>query len=246
MRSNLEGKISVVVGGFSKVGQAIVDRLSAERSVVIAVDEGLAVSAEAASLRAIKRHLLEDLTDVHEVQSTLKQIESTYGKIDILVMAVDFRENSFRANEAGKLKSLLIKNVLPVQLFCHFTVPIMKKRKFGRIIIVNSLKYLGAPRSFGYATAKSALFGLTRALALDVVKDGITVNCVVVGELEELVCVANSEREALLKRIPVGKIGSVNDVGYAVRFLASAESGYITGQLLFVCGGEHIHVSMSA
>lgn len=100
------------------------------------------------------------------------------------------------------------------------------------------------PNLSSYAAAKSAIFGLTRSLALESARDGVTVNCVAKGDIATA-GMTEADIEASVKAIPVRRIGRPEDVAKAVGFFASDRSPYVTGQTFFVCGGKSIHFSMS-
>jgi len=120
----------------------------------------------------------------------------------------------------------------------------MKTRKYGRVINISSLSYLGFQGLSSYAAAKSALFGLTRSLALESARNGVTVNCVAKGDMATA-GMDEATIEKCIKAIPVRRMGKPEDVAKAVGFFASDRSPYVTGQTFFVCGGKSIHFSMS-
>ena len=100
------------------------------------------------------------------------------------------------------------------------------------------------PGISNYAAAKSAIFGLTRSLALESAKDDVTVNCVAKGDIKSA-AMSDEDCEKMAKRIPVQKMGSADDVARTVGFFASDTSKYVTGQTFFVCGGKSAYFSMS-
>ncbi len=250
--SDIEGKVALVVGAAGEIGEAIAARLVAQRAKVIMVDR------DASKLRRVQERLdksygetqmyVVDDTSESEVKSVIEKVEHQYGKLECLFNAVDFYKNKVSEFGPGQnLNAILTRNLLPIQLFCHYAILLMKRQGFGRIINVNSLDYLGVPWKSSYVAAKSALFGFTRAVALEVVKEGITVNSVVAGDTESsAIDISEEEKNILVKRLPVRKLGTVKDIAYAACFFASVQSGYITGQTLFVCGGKSVHFSMSA
>ena len=122
----------------------------------------------------------------------------------------------------------------------------MREKKHGRIVNVGSIEYLGVPGKANYSAAKSAIFGLTRSLALELAKEGITVNSLVKGDIMDPASEMSEEEQAkVAKGIPVQRLGRSDDVAYAACYFASDDSKYVTGQTLFVCGGKSLHSSMS-
>ncbi len=132
-------------------------------------------------------------------------------------------------------------------LACRAALPAMRQQRFGRIVNLSDRQYLAAPGNVAFGAAAGGVVSLTRALALDAIKDGITVNCVVAGTVDvgQIAALTEEERERLRKLHPVGRLGSPEDVANAAMFFLSDESAYITGQTLFVCGGVSIYSSLS-
>jgi NAD(P)-dependent dehydrogenase (short-subunit alcohol dehydrogenase family) len=143
-------------------------------------------------------------------------------------------------------RSLIDCNLTAVFLLTKAVIPIMKEKNYGRIVNLNDFDYLGMPGRSSYSTVKAGIFGLTRALALELAAEGITVNTVVKGEIRASgVDLSEEQLAAAEKRLPVGRLGTVDDIAYAVSHFASNSSKYITGQTLFVCGGKSLYASMS-
>ncbi|MBI4493192.1 MAG: SDR family oxidoreductase [Chloroflexi bacterium] len=132
-------------------------------------------------------------------------------------------------------------------LACRAALGPMRQLGFGRIVNLSDRQYLGAPGNAAFAAAEAGVVSLTRTLALDAARDGITVNCVVPGTIDvgQLAQLPEQERERQRKLHPGGRFGSPDDVAHAVLFFADDESVYITGQTLFVCGGTSIYSSLS-
>jgi 3-oxoacyl-[acyl-carrier protein] reductase/2-[hydroxy(phenyl)methyl]-succinyl-CoA dehydrogenase BbsC subunit len=124
-------------------------------------------------------------------------------------------------------------------------VPAMRERGYGRIINISSLEYLGLPGKIGVAAAQAGIFGLTRAAALEVARDNITVNNLVLGDIVADGTLSDEEKTVLAGSIPVKRVGSLADVAYAVAFFADEKAKYVTGQTFFICGGKSAYFSMS-
>ena len=135
--------------------------------------------------------------------------------------------------------------LLPAYSALCAVVPAMRANGYGRIITLGSIDYLGLPGKAGVAATHAGLFGLTRAAALEVARDNITVNTVVLGDIVADNTLSDDDTTAMTGSIPVKRVGTPADVGHAVAFFADETTKYVTGQTFFVCGGKSIHFSMA-
>lgn len=136
-------------------------------------------------------------------------------------------------------------NVTTALLCAQALVPTMKSQRFGRIVNIASEVVLGMTRRTAYAAAKAALMSFTRTWALELAADGVTVNSVSPGPVDTDLFALNNphgsaERQRKIDRIPIGRIGQPQDIANAVSFLMAAETGFVTGQCLYVCGGSSL------
>lgn len=168
-----------------------------------------------------------------------------FGKIDVLLnntgelpgrALADLSVNDFEKNNEALLTRLFA--------FMREVVPEMRRRRYGRIVNVYGLAYLGLPAHVNLAAAYAGIFGLTRAVALETAADGITVNSVVKGDIARANVPAD-DTERLSSRVPVRRLGTTADIVHAVKYFASTTSSYVTGQTLFVCGGKSAYFSLS-
>jgi NAD(P)-dependent dehydrogenase (short-subunit alcohol dehydrogenase family) len=248
---DVKGQVVLVAGAANDIGAAISEMLSNNGATIALADSNFDAIANlekkiVAGGKKAKAYKIEMLS-VADVESKVKTISAELGSIDVLVNAIDIQEKQpVTKTNIDHWRSLVETNLTSVFLITKAVIPLMKEKNYGRIITLNDFDYLGMPGSSSYSAIKSGIFGFTRAIALELAANGITVNSVVKGEIKpkdsEL---SDEERSAAEKRMPVGRIGTVEDIAYAVSFFASKNSKYLTGQTLFVCGGKSLYASMS-
>jgi 3-oxoacyl-[acyl-carrier protein] reductase/2-[hydroxy(phenyl)methyl]-succinyl-CoA dehydrogenase BbsC subunit len=184
-------------------------------------------------------------TQPGEVKTAVAKILADFGKVDILINNADSRKLSkIQDVSDAQWQESLTANLSPVFLFCRELIPAMCAQQHGRIVNISSIDYIGLPGMSNYSAAKSALFGFTRSLALEVARDNVTVNCVAKGDIRTS-DMSDEDVEKLASRLPVKKLGTPEDAARAVCFFASDTSKYVTGQTFFVCGGKSAYFSMS-
>ncbi len=186
-----------------------------------------------------------DPADCSGAKQAVASVVEKYGKIDILINNADLMfESRIEDTKSQDWYQSAKNNIDPAYFLCREVIPVMRKQKYGRIINIGSIEYLGLPNTSVYSAAKSSMLGFTRSVALETIKDNITVNWVVKGTIQSS-DMSEEQVEKLAAKIPVKKIGTPDDVAGAVAFFASETSKYITGQTFFVCGGESLYFSMS-
>jgi 3-oxoacyl-[acyl-carrier protein] reductase/2-[hydroxy(phenyl)methyl]-succinyl-CoA dehydrogenase BbsC subunit len=180
-----------------------------------------------------------------DIPAIVARVQAQFGKIDILVNnpgdvpddnAADLAVSAFSAN----VEAMLTRSFS----FLHEVLPAMRARRYGRIINIYNLAYLGLPGHPSVAAAHAGLFGLTRSVALEAAAEGVTINAVVKGDIAPPDLPAD-EAEKIGGRIPVKRPGLPADVLHGVNFFALPAAAYVTGQTLFVCGGKSAYFSMS-
>lgn len=227
---------AVVAGGGRGIGRAIADALS-HAAWVGAVDRAF---ADAETGRAV--NLRADVRHAESLRRALDQVIETRGGIDWVVYAAGI----IRDRVSWKMSDEEWNDVLAVNLSGAFhtvrlAAPALRKSRRGRVVLIGSIN--GLRGKFGqanYAAAKAGLVGLARALALELARDGVTVNVVAPGFVDSPMTrgLAPEVRAAALAATPLGRAGCPADVAAAVRFLCSDEAGFITGVVLPVDGGQ--------
>lgn len=248
---NIKGRVALITGSGSGIGRGTAKAM-AERGAKVVVNDVVQdrideVVGEINVAGGEAMGIKSDITNKTEVENMFKKVVDAYGRIDILV------NNAGIARDKGLLKLteedwdvVLNVNLKAVFLCTQQAVTYMREQNYGRIISIASRAWLGWPTQANYAASKGGMVSFTRALALELAKRGITVNCIPPGLINTPLWMTVPEkiRENLLKIQPTGTIGDVYDIARTVIFLASDEASYITGQILYVCGGKSIYAAM--
>ncbi|MCH8924929.1 MAG: 3-oxoacyl-[acyl-carrier-protein] reductase [Proteobacteria bacterium] len=239
---DLSGKCALVTGASGGIGGAIARALHAQGATLgLSGTRVEALESLAAGLGERSHVLPCNLSDPEACAALPGQAEAALGGLDILVNNAGLT----RDNLAMRMKDAQWSEVLEVNLTAGFRLVRaclrgMMKRRWGRIVGITSIVGVtGNPGQANYAASKAGMIGMSKALAQEVASRGITVNCVAPGFIETAMTDALSEQqhEKLLGAIPVGRLGSPEDVAACVVFLASEEACYVTGQTLHVNGG---------
>lgn len=237
---------ALVTGGGRGIGRAICLALAkAGFDVCInyaasaAAAEQTAEECKAFGVQAMT--LQADVTDPAQCQALVETAAKTFGRLDVLVnnAGVTADKLILRMQEAD-FDKVINANLKGAFFCCKTACKLMMRQRYGRIINISSVVGLhGNAGQSNYAASKAGLIGLTKSLAKEFAARGVTVNAVAPGFIETDMTAAMSDaaKEAALTAVPAGKIGHAEDVANAVAFLASAEAGYITGQVLCVDGG---------
>jgi 3-oxoacyl-[acyl-carrier protein] reductase len=240
---DLSGMTALVTGASGGIGSAIAKALVAQGAkVALSGTREDALKAVAAEIGGDTVILPCNLGDAEAVDGLIpRAVEALGGKLDILVNNAGVT----RDNLIMRMKDEEWDQVISVNLEAAFrliraaTKPMMKAR-FGRVITITSIVgTTGNPGQANYAASKAGLVGMSKALALELASRSITVNCVAPGFIASAMTdvLPDAQKDALLGKIPAGKLGEGSDIAAAVVYLASPEASYVTGQTLHVNGG---------
>ncbi|WP_291825527.1 3-oxoacyl-[acyl-carrier-protein] reductase [Bosea sp. (in: a-proteobacteria)] len=239
---DLTGKKALVTGATGGLGGAIARRLHAQ-GATIALSGTRAEALEALAAELGERAVVTpcNLADKESVEALVPAAEEKLGGLDILVNNAGVtKDNLFLRLKDEDWDSVIAINLTAAFRLSRAAVKSMMRRRYGRIISIGSVVgTTGNPGQGNYAASKAGLIGMSKALAAEVASRNITVNVVAPGFIESPMTQALNEkqREGILADVPMGRLGSGDDVAAAVAYLASAEAGYVTGQTLHINGG---------
>ncbi|WP_099363698.1 SDR family NAD(P)-dependent oxidoreductase [Fredinandcohnia onubensis] len=219
----------VVVGRNEERGNQVVD--------TIKIDGGEAIFIKA------------DVSQNSECENLFTSVLKEYGTVDILVNNAGIMRNMPITNmEEGDWDEVIKVNLKSYFLCCREAIKIMKEKGHGRIINISSRGWLGGTAQANYAASKGGIVSLTRSLALETARMGITVNCVAPGMIDTPLHSQSTEEEVAfrMKSQPMGKVGTPRQVTNIVEYFAGEENWFTTGQVLYVCGGMSVLASLSS
>lgn len=248
-RSGLRGQVAFIANGSEHIGAEIARSLAWNgATVALYGDDRQKLNLVATEIAANGGKVLIILPEVSgnpRISGIQDAILGSLQNIDIFINNVpqivghSLEELSVPdfANNIG----MILKDSLAL---LQTIISIMRRQKYGRVVNIYNLAYLGLPRQVDVATAYAGIFGLSRSVALEAARDGITVNSIVKGDIVEPKQNADDFANTIAA-IPVKRIGAVGDVVHALKYLISPATAYVTGQTLFVCGGRSVYFSLS-
>ncbi len=240
---DLSGKVAMVTGSARGIGREIALRL-AEAGAAVVVSDVADAEPVAEEIRKAGRQSLAvaaDVSSASDVASLVAKAVEKFGRIDILVNNAGIARDQLLLRMSDEdWDAVLNVNLKSVFLCSRAVIRHMVRQRWGRIISISSIVgIVGNPGQANYASAKAGIIGFTKTLAREVGSRGITANAIAPGFIATKMTEQLSEEQKgeMLKRIPLGVLGTPRDVAEAVAFLASEEARYITGQVLGVDGG---------
>ncbi len=245
----LQDKVTLVTGASRGIGRGIALQLGREGAIVIGTATTQAgadgITEAFKNEKIVGRGMVLDVTSQESVEVMMGAIREEFGAINILVNnAAITQDNLFLRMKEDEWFQVLDTNLNSVYRLSKACIRDMLKARWGRIITIGSVVgSIGNPGQANYAAAKAGVVGFSKALAQEVGSRDITVNTIAPGFIEtDMTNALNDEqREAIFQRIPMQKLGRVEDIASAVIFLASQGAGYITGQTLHVNGGMYMN-----
>ena len=238
-------KVAVVTGASRGIGASIAVELAKNNMFVIGTatsDKGVRAIEENFKLNHQKGiGLVLDVNNNNSIESLIKQVEENYGNIDILVNNAGITKDTLLMKMKDEdWDEVMNTNLKSVFKLSQSVIRKMIKNRYGRIINISSVVgHSGNAGQTNYTAAKAGMSGFTKSLAQEVGTRGITVNCVAPGfiDTEMTRSLPEEYKNQLISKIPLGKLGSPNDIANAVAFLASENASYITGETLHINGG---------
>ena len=236
-----ERPVTLVTGGSTGIGAAICRRMIEAGHDVVSLAQRRPEWSHP-SLHAID----VDLTDTRATEQAAAAVASKFAIATVIHNAGAIRASLLAEVSQKDLHDLTQLHLGAAILIVQATLPRMRERNFGRIVLISSRAALGLPTRTVYSATKAGLIGMARTWALELAPAGITVNVVSPGPIQDTamfrdVIPAGSDREAALaKTIPVGRLGLSDDVARAVLFFADPQNSFVTGQVLYVCGGSSL------
>jgi 3-oxoacyl-[acyl-carrier protein] reductase len=243
---DLSGRVAIVTGASRGIGRAIAVTLARAGAAVVAAARGEHAQAvteqiTAAGGRAIAVPL--DVTDTAAIEAMVAQAASELGRIDILVNNAGItRDQLLLRLKRDDWDAVLATNLTGAFACTQAVLRPMIKQRYGRIVSISSIVgQAGNPGQTNYAASKAGLIGFSKALALEVASRNITVNVVAPGliDTDMTKAIADAAQKDWSEKIPLGRLGTPDDIAAAVCFLASDAASYITGHVLAVNGGMY-------
>ena len=246
IKFDLNNRVAIVTGGAQGFGLAVTERfIDAGAKVVIwdideeAIKNALdKVNSENLSYQTV------DVSNFENINKSLLETESKKGKIDIFInnagiAGMNTTVAEYPLDEWNKVINLNLNSVF---YCCKAVVPFMEKNNYGRIVNIASIAGKeGNPNASAYSTSKAGVIGFTKALAQETARKNITVNAIAPGYINTELLADTPEKvmESILSKIPVGRLGTVEEVSRIATFLSSEEAGFITGSTISANGGQY-------
>ena len=243
---NFEGQAALITGAGRGIGKTIALKLAVSGAEIILVDMNPEMDDVRKEIEGMNRKCLTfqvDVTDLEAIYAMVNNIIEELGEIHILVNNAGItQDNLFMRMKPEQWSKVIDVNLNGVFNVTKAVIRSMVKQRYGKIINISSVVgFSGNPGQVNYSSTKSALVGFTKSLAREVGTRGVTVNAVAPGFIDTAMTQAlnESQQEAILQQIPLGRMGDAGDIANAVAFLASKEASYITGTVLHVNGGMY-------
>jgi 3-oxoacyl-[acyl-carrier protein] reductase len=226
-------KTVLVTGGSAGIGLSVTKKLLEKGYEVVSLD------VQPTDLPV--RHIQVDLTDIEATAKAVRGIKAT----TFIHNAGVIRPALLPDVKLEDFNALVNLHLAAPVVLMQALLPAMKAANYGRVVLVSSRAVLGLPTRTAYSATKSGMLGMARTWALELAPAGITVNVVAPGPIRtanfhSVIPEGSPQVEKVAKAIPVGRLGEADDVARAVLFFADRDAGFVTGQVLYVCGGTSV------
>ena len=229
---------ALVTGGSGGIGRAVVEKLLASGAEVISMDVKPAPESHP-RLRTIEVDLTDSAATAQVAAKLPEPVTTVVHNAGVIRPALlpDVR--------LGDLEALVNLHLAAAIVLVQAALPAMKAARYGRIVLVSSRAVLGLPTRTSYSATKAGMLGMARTWALELAPHGITVNVVAPGPIEtdnfySVIPRGSAQVGRIAEAIPVKRLGQADDVARAVLFFADRDAGFVTGQVLYVCGGTSV------
>ena len=244
----LKGQVALVTGAAQGIGAAIVLELARMGATVIGTDineDGAnRINAALAAAGAQGRGLVMDVRDAAQIDAVIDMIDKEYGSVYVLVNNAGITRDNLAMRMKDEEWDMVIEtNLKSVFRMSRAVMRGMMKARAGRIINLSSVVgHAGNPGQANYCASKAGVSGMSRSMARELGSRNITVNCVAPGFIDTAMTkkLEEKQREALVANVPLGRLGTPEDIAAAVGFLASPAAAYITGTTIHVNGGMYM------
>jgi len=245
----LNSKVILITGASRGIGAAVLSAMIPTGATIVGT--GTSQNSAKAITQAITAQggkgvgMVLNVSDAAAIEACLKRISTQVGHIGILVNNAGItRDNLLMRMSVDDWQSVISTNLESVYHLSKAALRPMMKEKFGRIINITSVvAAAGNPGQTNYGAAKAGIIGFSKSLAREVASRGITVNTIAPGFINTDMtnALSDEQKSELTRNIPAARLGTPNDIAYAVRFLASPHAGYITGETLHINGGMYMN-----
>lgn len=236
----------LITGGSGGIGRAMASRLTADGYRIVNVDIHEPIAPEAGEI-----FIKADLTNTDQATEALSQVASLGDIVRVINNAGFIRPATLENTTTEDFEAVIALNLRAPMLIAQLFSPGMREAQFGRIVNIASRAALGKELRTAYSATKAGLIGMTRTWAMEMAADGITVNAIGPGPIATDLFLSGNPPDSpktrqIIETIPVKRMGVPADIAHAVASLVDDRGGFITGQILYVCGGMTVGLSQTA
>jgi len=245
--ARIDGQVAIVTGAATGIGYGIAERLGSNGARIVMVDIdgslGEQSSVELAARGVDVRLEVGDVAEPELAERAVKRAIDTWGRLDILVnnAGIGGITGDIWDLPAEEMDRVYRTNLRGVFVFCHAAIPHMLERDYGRIVNIASIAGKeGNPRMVPYSATKAAVIGLTKSVGKELARTGIRVNCVTPAVVQTRILdeFTPEQVQYMVERIPMGRIGEIEEIASLVAWLASPECSFSTGAVFDISGGR--------